>query len=555
MSRAVLIFDDGASPDRTVLASTLRGEGFEVYSAGDGERGLALIQQTRPELVILDAFLPKLDGVTICSILRADPTFNGCRIILTTAFDTAILESAELSQLGLVQSFRAADMLVQKPFSPQQMKEHVQRVLQKENGMAQIFPTSTERILLADDDRLNLKLLQVTLEEAGFDVVTTASGGAAIQEFQRARPDLVMVDVIMPDMSGLEVLSAIRAKDPSLAIIIMTGRGNEEMAVEAMKLGASDYLVKPLNYQRVGSVLREHIERSRLKAAEERLSLQLRVSSFELLRRVTELESARQELDRARQALEQANRAKTEMISTVSHELRTPLTNIMGYIELALEEQGKTQQDYLEIALENCQRLSAIVNDLLDISRIESGRLTLQCRLVSLGELVQESARSLHPQFTEKGVHLDVEISENPLVIFADRERVIQILDNLIGNACRYTPRGGRVRVNAYEERGNARVDIIDTGIGIPSEDLERIFEKFYRSPNSRQEATQGTGLGLPIAKSLIELHEGRIAVESEVGSGSTFSVWIPLHRDKYLGTPNPELLDVPDTSQWKDNP
>ena len=298
-------------------------------------------------------------------------------------------------------------------------------------------------------------------------------------------------------------------------------------------MGASDYLVKPINYQRVGSVVKEHLEKSRLRAAEARLSRQLRESSLELLHRVAELEEARRKLEDAHKELERANALKTEFVSVVSHELRTPLTNVRGYVELLLDgtagDINATQREYLEIVQGNCDRLIAIVNDLLDISRIESGNLSLHFQRLALQDLIREVTRSLAPQFEEKGISLQLHLAKDDLVILGDRERVTQILNNLLSNARKYTPRGGCVDVKAYRVNDSAQVDIVDTGIGIPARDQPHIFEKFYRAENSYLEETRGTGLGLAIAKSLVELHRGRIWVESEVGKGSTFSFCLPL--------------------------
>lgn len=518
----------------SVYAQALQHLGCRVWMANDGEEGLTKFRALKPSLVILDALLPKRDGFVICEHAKADPSLAGIPIILLSPFDIGAVRPLRENGLGLADAFLSADLVLQKPVSVEQLVEFVERIREGQPAGPLLPPEEPKHsVLLIDDDRLNTKLLEVTLTDAGFRVMSALSGKEGLRLFRQEQPDLVMLDMLMSDLHGLSVLKALKRQAPALPVIIMTAHGSEEVAVEAMKLGASDYLVKPLHYQRVAAVVREHIEKSRLRATEERLTHQLRESSLQLMRRVAELELARRKLEQAHAELEEAGRLKTEFISMVSHELRTPLTNIQGYVELLLDEAdgpiNDTQREYLEITLDNCKRLIAIANDLLDISRIEAGNLRLNKTRLRLQELVDEAVRSLHPQFQAKNLRLSLDLAVQPLWIWADRERVIQVLNNLLSNACKYTPAGGSVIARAYPSNGKALVEVIDTGIGIPEQDLERIFEKFYRAENSRQEATHGTGLGLPIAKSLVELHDGSIAVTSKLGKGSTFTVQLPL--------------------------
>lgn len=530
--KTLLIIDDDVANAQT-LAQALRKHGYhDVVFVRDGEEGWMKIRQCRPALVILDALLPTRDGFAICELMKEDAWLRDIPVIMTTTLDPQLLTADGMSSLSLIRSLHRADLLLHKPVSADEIAEHVRVLLHDTPAGAALVP-SHERILLIDDDRLNLRLLEVTLMELGYYVTVATKGSDGIALCEREKPALVMLDIVMPDLSGLDILTAIKQHDPSVAVIMMTAHGSEELAVEAMKLGASDYLVKPINYQRVGTVVKEHLEKSRLRAAEERLSRQLRESSLELLHRVAELEEARRKLEQTHKELERANMLKTEFVSVVSHELRTPLTNVRGYVELLLDgtagDINATQQEYLEIVQANCDRLIAIVNDLLDISRIESGNLSLHFQRLVLQDLIHEVTRSLAPQFEEKNIALQLHLAKDDLPILGDRERVIQILNNLLSNARKYTPRGGRVDVKAYRDNDFVQVDIADTGIGIPAHDQPHIFEKFYRAENSFVEETRGTGLGLAIAKSLVELHRGRIWLESEVGKGSTFSFCLPL--------------------------
>jgi PAS domain S-box-containing protein len=225
----------------------------------------------------------------------------------------------------------------------------------------------------------------------------------------------------------------------------------------------------------------------------------------------------------------EADRAKTEFISTVSHELRTPMTSIKGYADLMLIGAAgainENQQRFLSVIKSNADRLSVLVNDLLDISRIESGRVKLDLKPVTVESLIDSVVTTLHGRIEEKKLMLHVALPEGDLPrVYADRDRVIQILTNLVSNAYQYTPPGGTVTVRAHEAGEFIQIDVVDTGIGITPENQPKVFERFYRVDDPNVNEFPGTGLGLAIVKSLVEMHEGRIWLESEEGVGTTFS-------------------------------
>ncbi|MGQ9666069.1 MAG: GAF domain-containing protein [Anaerolineae bacterium] len=229
----------------------------------------------------------------------------------------------------------------------------------------------------------------------------------------------------------------------------------------------------------------------------------------------------------------EADRAKSEFVSTVSHELRTPMTSIKGYTDLlvmgAVGELNETQQRFLKIIQQNADRLTSLINDLLDISRIETGRIELNMTPVDLGELIRSVAVSMAGQAAQNGLTLQVQVEENLPLTMADKDRLMQVLVNLVGNAILYTDQGGRVDICARPVESAIVVEVADTGIGIPKEDLGKIFDRFYRGESERVQQCQGTGLGLAIVKSFVEMHGGRIWVESEPGKGSVFTFTLPI--------------------------
>ncbi|RLC81977.1 MAG: hypothetical protein DRI61_03125 [Chloroflexi bacterium] len=227
------------------------------------------------------------------------------------------------------------------------------------------------------------------------------------------------------------------------------------------------------------------------------------------------------------------DRMKTEFISTVSHELRTPMTSIKGYTDLLymgmVGELNERQKRFLRIVKNNADRLATLVSDILDISRIESGRIRLNLQPVDLTEVLDEVTPVFQRTIEEKSLNYIVNIPDDLPPLWADRDRLNQILTNLISNACNYTTEGGTVKVEARVVDDKVQVDVTDTGIGIAPEDLPKVFDRFFRADNPVVRQSPGTGLGLSITKAFVEMHGGEIWVRSQLGKGSTFSFTIPI--------------------------
>ncbi|MGH7845764.1 MAG: sensor histidine kinase [Candidatus Binatia bacterium] len=244
-----------------------------------------------------------------------------------------------------------------------------------------------------------------------------------------------------------------------------------------------------------------------------------------------------QELSIANKRLKELDRLKSDFVSNVSHELRTPLTAIKGSVDLLLRKVpgslNEKQTQYLTWVSANTQNLATLIDDLLDLSKIEAGKIELKATRVSLGGLIHEVVETLRPVAMEKSVVLEVESSESSILVWADRDKVTQILMNVIGNAIKFTPSSGKVTVSTANDGFKwVQVSVNDTGPGFPPEETQKIFEKFYQVAANGKQKPKGTGLGLAITKALVELHGGRIWVESEVKRGSRFSFTLPAsHR------------------------
>lgn len=227
------------------------------------------------------------------------------------------------------------------------------------------------------------------------------------------------------------------------------------------------------------------------------------------------------------------DRREREFLASVSHELRTPLTSIKGYVDLLLTEDLSPDEthEFLEVVQHNADRMRTLVNDIIDLSRLELGEFQLRPDWINLSALLESAVSALRPQLRKKTQDLTVDLPSPLPPIWGDTDRLTQVFTNLLVNANRYTPEGGHITVQAMEASHAVRVSIMDTGVGMSANEQMHLFTKFYRVRNRRTEHVQGTGLGLAICRSLVELHRGTISVQSAPGLGSTFTVTLPVGR------------------------
>jgi signal transduction histidine kinase len=271
--------------------------------------------------------------------------------------------------------------------------------------------------------------------------------------------------------------------------------------------------------------------------------LALYLSLFPILHRVTrQLAAQNRRLREDADRLRELDTLKDEFVSLVSHELRTPLTSIRGYVELLEDEGGLSdeQRRFLAVVDRNSARLLELVGDLLFLAQADAGRLEFQRQPVDLGTIVAEAIESSLPAALEKRIELRADVEAMPR-LQGDRARLAQVLDNLVSNALKFTPAGGHVIVRLRTASGSALLEVSDTGRGLPAEEQDRLFERFFRSSRAAEDAIPGTGLGLAIAKTIVERHGGRISLESAVDDGTTVRVELPLSQ-RELGRSPQEL-------------
>lgn len=371
------------------------------------------------------------------------------------------------------------------------------------------------RILVIDDEEGIRAGCRRALEPEGYVVETAASGQEGLRRFREGNFDLVLIDVVLPDMRGVDLLKPILEKDPDAVCVIITGYATVELAVQAIRSGAYDFLSKPFTADVLRMTVAQGLERRRLSLEAKRLQ---------------KIEEEARELARAKEELERLDRFKTTFMWTVAHELRAPLNALQSFLLAILKGYipPEEQREVLERAVQRVQELLDLVDDLLKLAAAKSGKGLEKREPVSLADVLEKVAPLFQKEAEAKGLAWSLEVRARPIVQ-ADPDQMAQVWSNLISNAVKYTPAGGRVRVVLEEQDGWAVGTVEDTGIGIAPQDLGRIFEEFYRTPQAKEIAPRGTGLGLPLVKQIVEGHGGSIAVESEVGRGSRFVFRLPV--------------------------
>ena len=379
-------------------------------------------------------------------------------------------------------------------------------------------------VLVVDDQITHLQALCDVLSQHGFSVSGCATGEAALAHLRDGGVDVLLTDLVMPQIDGLALLEAAIRLDPLIACVIMTGAGTVDSAVRAMKGGASDYIVKPFKAAALLPILHRAAEARQLRQQNQALEAALR-------ERVAQLASLNVSLEAARQEAERANQAKTVFLSSMSHELRTPLNSILGFAQiLASSKFRKFDNDHQRFAANIVQagrHLLALVNEVLDLAKIESGKIALQLDRVELAPLLQQACEVVAPLAQARKVTLAVPAVTIP-ALCADPVRLRQILVNLLSNAVKYNRAGGTVQVRCSAIEGYASIAVSDTGLGLSADQQAALFKPFDRAGREHSDI-EGTGLGLVITQRLVEAMRGRITVESELGTGSTFCVELPL--------------------------
>jgi signal transduction histidine kinase len=367
----------------------------------------------------------------------------------------------------------------------------------------------TTQILLIEDNPGDADLVRLRLVEGKSPVhvncVNRLSEGLA--SLSKQTPAVVLLDLNLPDSHGAETFRRVMEHAPNVPVVVLSGQDDEALAIKAVHQGVQDYLIK-------GNISSKQLERA-IRYAVERQGL-LRALDI---------------------AQKQQMEFKNQFLSHVSHELRTPLTCIHQYVTLILDglagPVAPEQSDHLKTVLRSVNQLHAMIRDLLEATRAESGKMRVEPRCISLRELLQQAVTMLRPTADAKRIGLEIGLDQRLPLVHADPSRVLEVLINLLDNAIKFTSQDGSIVVKAClveAEPGYVYISVTDTGRGIGPEAKAQIFERLYQDPDAVDNSRSGLGLGLFICREIVRLHQGRIWVSSEPGQGSTFTFTLPIY-------------------------
>lgn len=358
------------------------------------------------------------------------------------------------------------------------------------------------RILVVDDDRMNLLILETILRTDGYEFHTAESGEAALAAYAEYQPDLVLLDVVLPGIDGFETCRRLRATHGSecAPILFITAKAQSEDIVTGFNAGGADYLPKPLRAKETLARIRTHLE-NRCYAAQ----------------------------------LRKANEAKNKFLGMCAHDLRNPLVSIRGLAEFlqdpAIGPLNAEQTDIVSTIHEASQAMLRHVNELLDIATIEAGELRLSLSPAPLRDLAAQAVRLASLDAARKGTRIEIEPDSAEPAPMIDAARIRQVVDNLLSNAVKFSPPGSlvRLRIDAPPGAGSARLSVQDQGPGIPEAERDRLFQDFGRLSVLPTAGEKSTGLGLAICRKIVEAHRGRVEAINHPGGGCVFSFSLPL--------------------------
>ena len=397
-------------------------------------------------------------------------------------------------------------------------------------------------VLVADDSGEVRELVAQYLQDLGYRVLMAADGDRAVALIQAQPFDLVITDLQMPRVDGLGVLHAAKAQDPDMEVVILTGYPTLESAIGALREGAHDYLLKPVdNLDILRHVVESALAHRSLVLENRRLVHELQALNAGLTDRVNQ---QTQQLRQAYEQLESLDQMKAQFVSVTSHELRTPLAQLFLTTDLLRSQLDESAIEGARACLielvSQSQRLKRLIDNLLDFSQMDRNEFELELGECHLPALVRSTAELWRTRIEKKGLGLQISTPEKDILLSADTPRLQHALGQLLDNAIKFTSEGGRIVVGVHgpmrppwQEASPSMYVVIavaDSGVGIPAEKQPAIFQAFTQVDMSDQRRFGGLGMGLTIASRIVTAHGGRITLKSEPGKGSAFAIWLPVH-------------------------
>jgi len=500
--RALVVDNDRLCVE--LLGDILSQEGYQVRKAFDGMEAMEALQGDLPDIVFLDLVMPKIDGDRVFHYIRSHPRTCGIRIVIVSG---TLVEDAR----------DALDMKADAYVAKGRRDDFQRNILTALRRLEAGEPEASREILGLENlvPRHKVKELLAVRRFSQTVLRTIVEGIAEVDASHR----VLFVNHACLEMVGRPELDLIGG--PVADLLTADHRSTLEAAI-ANFMTAQDASPDAVTLRYRDRVLR--ITFAWIAPGDAAQGF------FMILRDVTDLARKIEELSELNARLQAMDRMRSELLTMVSHDLHTPLTAIKGSLEVLLHESVGVElgRELLGIAQKNADRLFRMVSDILDLARIEAGRYERRRERFDVATSLRGTIDRLKQLAQDKGIAMALAAPTCATMVSADGVRMEQVFTNLLGNALKFTPRGGRIDVAVEDLGGEFLVTVADSGVGIPEEHLGRVFDRFYRVPSLAGPAVEGTGLGLSICKAVVEEHGGRIWVESQVGRGSTFFVAIP---------------------------
>lgn len=355
-----------------------------------------------------------------------------------------------------------------------------------------------QKILIVDDVKDNVDILDQYFSNKGFETILANGGQEALEKIQSLHPDIVLLDIMMPDLDGYHVCEKLRKEMTAfknMPVILVTAKDDVESKVKGLGLGADDYVTKPFDIQELSA----------------RVQTALR-------------------LKKAQDELKELNELKNQFLGMASHDIKGPIGRIEKTVEALLKNKKSLTDDQLQNLSkikDEAEGVFNLITDLLDVVKIESDKMGIKKQEVKIDALIDEVFKMNEMTAQAKGITIDVDATKS-LKVLGDPDRLIEVFENLIINAIKFTHKGKKISIRAKTVSGGAEIEISDEGVGIPNSELPKVFQRFARLTPQSTQGEKGTGLGLSICKQIVDLHHGTIAVKSEVGKGTTFTIFLP---------------------------
>ena len=511
-SKITILNVDDFEPGLYAKSRVLRLAGFEVFEAATGEETLRLTHELKPDLVLLDVHLPDVSGIEICRRIKTDPSIDSILVIQTSATFTEVRDRVRGLEGG-------ADAYLTEPIEAEELVANIRAILrlrkaeqevrEREAWLKTVMSSIGDAVITTDLEGRVTLINPVAQEMVGW-TEAEAEGRPLTEVFpiindQTRQPSESPVLRVLRDGSSAELHSN----------ALLVARDERETPVDGN--------AAPIKDERgnvIGVVLtfRDVAERKRMEKARDRLLI------YE--------QEARREADVARRRAEEASRAKDEFLATVSHELRTPLNHMLGWITML--RSGKLQSEKTQKAFDTIERnvraQGRLIDDLLDVSRIISGKLLIEPSRIEIAKVLEAAAESIGPAAEEKGVNFKTTLAPEAGMVLGDPDRLQQAIWNLLANAVKFTPEGGHVELRLTRVNSQIEIAVIDDGPGISPDFLPHVFDRFRQKDATSARQHGGLGLGLAIVRHLAELHGGSARAESEgEGRGTTFTITLPV--------------------------